>query len=181
MSLWLHGKIWLASWSRRRDSPRSAGVPQTAARLFGAAEALAETIGYARRRPEQERHDRDAAIARAALGDDSFEAAWATGKALPTDQAVSEARAVLTLLAAPAPPDTSLSSTAASATGMTALTPREQEVLALMCAHLQDREIAERLFLSPRTVESHVSRILSKLGVSSRREAVAMAPRLTFA
>ena len=33
-----------------------------------------------------------------------------------------------------------------------------------MCAHLQDREIAEHLFLSPRTVESHVSRILAKLG-----------------
>jgi DNA-binding CsgD family transcriptional regulator len=157
------------------------GQPQAAARLFGAAEALADIIGYARRPPEQGRLDRDAAIARAALGDASFKAARATGKALSTDQAVAEARAVLTLLAAPAPPGTSLSSTAPLATEMTALSPREQEVLALMCAHLQDREIAERLFLSPRTVESHVSRILSKLGVSSRREAVAMAARLTFA
>jgi DNA-binding CsgD family transcriptional regulator len=157
------------------------GQPQAAARLFGAAEALADIIGYARRPPEQRRLDRDAAIARAALGDAGFESAWATGKVLPSDQAVAEARAILTLLGAPALPNAPVSSTAALATELTALTPREQEVLALMCAHLQDREIAERLFLSPRTVESHVSRILSKLGVRSRREAVAMAAHLTFA
>jgi DNA-binding CsgD family transcriptional regulator len=59
-----------------------------------------------------------------------------------------------------------------------ALTPREQEVFVLVCLHLQDREIAERLFVSPRTVESHVAHILGKLGVRSRRDAVALAARL---
>ena len=56
------------------------GHAETAARVFGAAEAVAETIGYVRRRPEQERLDRDAALARAALGDAAYEAAFAPAK-----------------------------------------------------------------------------------------------------
>jgi NarL family two-component system response regulator LiaR len=55
------------------------------------------------------------------------------------------------------------------------LTPREREVLALMVEGLRNAKIAERLTVSPSTVKFHVSRILSKLGVSSRTEAVAMA------
>jgi ATP/maltotriose-dependent transcriptional regulator MalT len=51
------------------------------------------------------------------------------------------------------------------------LTEREEEVLELLAAGLTNREIAERLFLSPKTVEHHVSRVLAKLGLKSRAEA----------
>ena len=58
-----------------------------------------------------------------------------------------------------------------------ALTRREREVLALLCQRLTDQEIAERLFLSPRTVNSHVMHILAKLGATNRRDAAAIAAR----
>ncbi len=60
------------------------------------------------------------------------------------------------------------------------LTARELEVLRLLADGLRNATIAERLFLSPRTVENHVSAILRKLNAQSRGEAVAEAARLTL-
>src|SRR5918994_2786382 len=57
------------------------------------------------------------------------------------------------------------------------LTPREQEVLAYLRDGLTNAEIAVRLGISPDGVKYHVSEILSKLGVSSRKEAAAWQPR----
>lgn len=57
------------------------------------------------------------------------------------------------------------------------LTPREQEVLRHVAEGMTDRQIAARLFISPRTVERHVSNVLAKSGVSRRAELVALAHR----
>jgi len=57
------------------------------------------------------------------------------------------------------------------------LTEREREVLLLMIEGLNNTQIAGRLTVSPSTVKSHVSNILSKLGVASRTEAVTLALR----
>ena len=57
------------------------------------------------------------------------------------------------------------------------LTERERAVLALMVEGLNNTQIAGRLTVSPSTIKSHVSNILTKLGVSSRTEAVTLALR----
>lgn len=57
------------------------------------------------------------------------------------------------------------------------LTTREREVLALMIEGLNNTQIAGRLTVSPSTIKSHVSNVLSKLGVASRTEAVTLALR----
>jgi DNA-binding NarL/FixJ family response regulator len=57
------------------------------------------------------------------------------------------------------------------------LTPRELEILGLLTDGLTQDQIADRLVIAPKTVATHIERILSKLGVQSRTQAVALAFR----
>jgi DNA-binding NarL/FixJ family response regulator len=67
--------------------------------------------------------------------------------------------------------------TAANAAG---LTPRQADVLALLAEGLSNAEIADRLTLSVKTVDHHISAVLGKLGVANRSQAVAVAHRLNL-
>ncbi len=58
------------------------------------------------------------------------------------------------------------------------LTPREREILGMVSAGLSTRQIARRLSISPRTVESHIAKLYRKLGVRTRVQAVARAASL---
>jgi DNA-binding NarL/FixJ family response regulator len=69
------------------------------------------------------------------------------------------------------------SPSAALVTERSSLTKREREILVLLSQGLTNKEIAQRLVLSVRTVDAHVEHILAKLNVSSRTRAVAAAAR----
>ena len=70
-----------------------------------------------------------------------------------------------------------VSAVPAAERGTDALTPREQEVLALVAEGRSNREIGGRLYISPKTVSVHVSNVLAKLDAAGRTEAVAVARR----
>jgi DNA-binding CsgD family transcriptional regulator len=103
------------------------------------------------------------------------EALWTTGRTVPMEQAVTYALAARL----ETPPSAALRVQAPEVlpAGSYGMTPRQREILSLLCQRLTDPEIAERLFLSPRTVEGHVTQILNRLGAANRREAAARAAR----
>jgi DNA-binding CsgD family transcriptional regulator len=146
------------------------GEPERAAPLFGAADALRDALGHAFTLPERAAFERGVITARAALGDTAFATAEAAGHALPLDEALTDASKFLTFTVAP-------TADSMGRANVPALTPREIEVLRLIIAGQSNVQIAEVLFISPRTATTHVTNILSKLGVSNRTEAVARALR----
>jgi predicted ATPase/DNA-binding CsgD family transcriptional regulator len=138
-----------------------------AAVLYGAGDALWTLLnapvlmgpGYAELRKS------GADTARAELGDERFTALAAHGGAMPLASAV----AVATGDAPAAPPGAGVAGGAADDEA-NKLTRREREVATLVAGGLGNREIADQLFLSKRTVDSHIEHIFSKLGFSSRTQ-----------
>jgi predicted ATPase/DNA-binding SARP family transcriptional activator/DNA-binding CsgD family transcriptional regulator len=141
-----------------------------AARLFGAGRALREAGGYYYLPEEDALREPYLQAARSRLGEASWEAAFAEGQAMGFDEAVDYALSEddSSMIASRTPKQTST-----TAPRPAALTRREQEVAKLVARGLTNRQIAEELVLSGRTVENHVRSILKKLKLSSRSEVAA--------
>lgn len=102
-------------------------------------------------------------LARATLGDDGFNAARAEGRAYPISTIADLVSSVSPAIETQLP---------ASSHTSARLSARELDVLRLLIAGYTDREIGETLFIGTRTVESHVARVCSKLGVHGRTATV---------
>jgi DNA-binding CsgD family transcriptional regulator len=160
---------------------------EVAGRLLGAVAAIQERTGLVDTPWEQPLWEQAERAIRAALGDGGFVAAAGAGQARSLAESVAEAIAVAEVLVVDAasvtgPPagvvrSVSPEPTTASVVDRFALSSREQEILGLLVQRRTDKEIAEALFISPRTVMGHAASIFTKLGVANRREAAAIAAR----
>jgi ATP/maltotriose-dependent transcriptional regulator MalT len=150
------------------------GRAARAIRLWATAAALRDAIGAPLATSERASYDVVMGAARTMLGEDEAARLWAAGREEAVDDVVREAlrdapatEPALAVARTPARTDTGIMST---------LTPRELEVLRLLEEHT-DRAIADALSIGPRTVATHVTNILNKLGVNTRTAAVATAIR----
>jgi non-specific serine/threonine protein kinase len=136
---------------------------ETAVRLLGAIDAMRRQMDASAELIGGRNHDLLVAALRARLGSDAFIAAWESGKALPPDEAVRLAiaadreAAMIPLVALP----------------VGELSPRQTEVVNLIAQGLSNKKIAEALFISERTADTHVEHILRKLGLHSRAQIAA--------
>lgn len=128
-----------------------------AARLFGAAWSIRHGNGHPRPPGDRYGYDADLAAAREQLCTDDFDAAWSEGAALTPQQAVDDVVR-------------SRRSRSRAMTGWESLTPTQEQVALLAGQGLTNQQIGERLFISPRTVQTHLSQVYAKLGLSSRQE-----------
>jgi non-specific serine/threonine protein kinase len=134
-----------------------------AARLFGAGAALREAVGASVQEFYRADYDRGVAAAREGLGEAAWEDALAQGRAMSPEEAIEYA--LSDEETAPSP-----GRTPAGGAEDVPLSRREQEVALLIARGLTNAQIAERLWLSERTVSTHVRKILRKLGVRSREQ-----------
>ena len=147
----------LADLARDADS-------QQAARLFGAAEAFRQRTGLVRFKVHQASYESSVAALRDAMEDQDFDAAWAEGAALSTEDAIAYAQRGRGERKRPN-------------SGWASLTPAEHDVVRLVCDGLPNKDIATRLFVSPRTVQAHLTHVYTKLGLTSRVQLVQEAAR----
>ncbi|WP_156297878.1 LuxR family transcriptional regulator [Mycobacterium paragordonae] len=135
-----------------------------AARLFGAADGIRQRLGHARYPMYQAGYDAAVADVRDALGQGDFDSVWADGAALSTEEAIAYAQRGRGERKRPA-------------SGWGSLTRMENDVVRLVREGLGNKEIGARLFVSPRTVQTHLTHVYAKLGVASRVQLVQEANR----
>ncbi len=128
---------------------------EEAARLLGAADSLARRTGRARFMVDQDDHDSCVSSLHETMGAERFARAFGEGAALSFDEVIAYALRGRGERKRPS-------------LGWASLTPTEIDVARLVAEGLPNKEIAARLFVSPRTVQSHLTHIYRKLDVSSR-------------
>jgi predicted ATPase/class 3 adenylate cyclase/DNA-binding CsgD family transcriptional regulator len=126
-----------------------------AARLLGAAHALRLWMGAVRLKVLDADNEAVVSAVRNALGNSDFEAAWSEGAALSAEEAIAYAQRGRGERNRPS-------------TGWDSLTPTELDVVHLVGDGLPNKDIATKLFVSPRTVQSHLRHVYNKLGLTSR-------------
>jgi predicted ATPase/class 3 adenylate cyclase/DNA-binding CsgD family transcriptional regulator len=131
-----------------------------AARLLGAADALRRRLEHARYPMYQAGYDAAVSMVREALGQNDFDTAWAEGAALSTEEAIAYAQR-------------GRGGRKRATSGWTSLTPMENDVVCLVVEGVGNKEIGARLFISPRTVQTHLTHVYTKLGVTSRTQLAA--------
>ena len=146
------------------DLAGRAGSHREAARLFGAADGIRQRTGAVRFTIYNADYDASVAAVRNAMGDEDFQSAHAEGSALSTKEAIAYAQRGRGERKRPT-------------SGWESLTPTERDVVRLVTEGLGNKDIATRLFVSPRTVQSHLTHVYTKLGLSSRVQLVQEAAR----
>ena len=150
------------------------GEAGRAARLFGAAEAMRETLSEAvafQHTPEESAwREPSRARARSRLGEAAWEKTVAEGRAM-------ELRVAVEYALSPEEPSATTPAAEKSSTSEppAGLTSREVEVLGLVATGMTNAQVAEKLFLSPRTVQRHLNSVYHKIGVGSRTAATRFA------
>lgn len=133
-------------------------------RLLGAAAALRQQTRQVRFKIWDAGYQASVTALREAMGDEDFDRAWAEGAALSTDEAIAYAQRGRGERKRPA-------------RGWGSLTPTERDVVRLVSEGLSNKDIAKRLFVSPRTVQTHLTHVYAKLGLASRVQLVDEAAR----
>jgi DNA-binding CsgD family transcriptional regulator len=169
-----HGDRMLASYSLRPLAALAARYrqPDTATTLLGAYSAWDDAIGLPLSPHGQAAYERLLADLRDSLPPAAFAAAWSAGRALSPAHAIELAATIAIPPADPLQP-----APATSRAAPYGLTARELEVLRLLVDGRSSHEIAATLFVSPRTVSTHITNIFTKLNVNSRAALVGLALR----
>lgn len=140
------------------------GIPRRSARLLGAADGMRRRMYTARFTVHDAANRVTMRTVRNTLGNKDFDAALAEGATLTGLEAIEYAQRGKGQRRRPS-------------MGWGSLTPTEREVVRLVCAGLANKEIATRLLVSPRTVQTHLTHVYTKLNLTSRVQLVQEAGR----